>query len=260
MAAAKSNAGLTHEEAKTRIKSFLAEFHLRDPKNGRKDFVYAQQLTKIAHREQVAVTVDLEHVQDHDPELAEAIRNNARRYVLLTSEAVSEMLPDYREHEAPAKDALDVYIHHRQLMDGRTEGESGNRKRTPFPPELMRRFEVYFRTPGTEKSLPIREVKAACIGKLVNVKGIVTRATEVKPMMVVATYTCDQCGAETYQTVTGTAFMPLLMCPAEDCRVNKSGGRLHLQTRGSKFVKFQEVKVSFFINYSRKNEKKVLIF
>ncbi len=58
-------------------------------------------------------------------------------------------------------------------------------------------------------------------------------------MMQVATYTCDQCGAETYQPVASTAFMPLLMCPGEDCRVNKSGGRLHLQTRGSKFVKFQ---------------------
>ena len=37
--------------------------------------------------------------------------------------------------------------------------------------------------------------------------------------------------------------MPLLMCPGEDCRVNKSGGRLQLQTRGSKFVKFQELRV-----------------
>ena len=58
-----------------------------------------------------------------------------------------------------------------------------------------------------------------------------------------ATYTCDQCGAETYQTVNSTAFMPLLMCPGEDCRVNKSGGRLQLQTRGSKFIKFQELRV-----------------
>lgn len=33
------------------------------------------------------------------------------------------------------------------------------------------------------------------------VRGIVTRCTEVKPMMQVATYTCDQCGAETYQPV-----------------------------------------------------------
>lgn len=49
----------------------------------------------------------------------------------------------------------------------------------------------------------IRDVKADCIGKLVTVRGIVTRVTEVKPMMVVATYSCDQCGAETYQPVSG---------------------------------------------------------
>ena len=61
--------------------------------------------------------------------------------------------------------------------------------------------EVYFRTRSNEKHLAIREVKAESIGKLVSVKGIVTRATEVKPMMVVATYTCDTCGNETYQPV-----------------------------------------------------------
>ena len=36
-------------------------------------------------------------------------------------------------------------------------------------------------------------------------QGIVTRATEVKPMMQVATYTCDQCGSETYQPVCTTS-------------------------------------------------------
>merc|ERR1719361_3232218 len=62
-------------------------------------------------------------------------------------------------------------------------------------------------------------------------------------MMQVATYTCDQCGAETFQPIAGTSFMPVINCNAEVCRVNKSGGRLTLQSRGSKFVKFQEVKV-----------------
>lgn len=47
----------------------------------------------------------------------------------------------------------------------------------------------------------MRDVRADSIGNLVTVRGIVTRATEVKPMMSVATYTCDQCGAETYQPV-----------------------------------------------------------
>lgn len=93
------------------------------------------------------------------------------------------------------------------------------------------------------KPSSIREVKAINIGKLVTVRGIVTRCTEVKPMMVVATYTCDRCGAETYQPVNAMSFMPVVDCPSEDCRVNKAGGRLYLQTRGSKFIKFQEIKI-----------------
>lgn len=96
---------------------------------------------------------------------------------------------------------------------------------------------------NTSKTLPIRDVKAEHIGTLVTVRGIVTRCTEVKPMMCVATYTCDQCGAETYQPVSSLSFMPITLCPSDDCRVNKSGGRLYLQSRGSKFMKFQELKI-----------------
>lgn len=48
----------------------------------------------------------------------------------------------------------------------------------------------------------MRRVKADSIGKLTVVRGIVTRSTEVKPVVEVATYTCDQCGAESYQPVS----------------------------------------------------------
>ena len=61
--------------------------------------------------------------------------------------------------------------------------------------------ELYFKPPTTSKPKVVRDVRADSIGHLVSVRGIVTRATEVKPMMAVATYTCDQCGAETYQPV-----------------------------------------------------------
>jgi len=239
----RSAAGVNYDDEKNKLKRFLAEYHTKNA-GGHKEFVYARQLTNIAHRDQVNITIDLEQVSEFDSELAEAIQNNTRRYTLLASEAIWELLPDYREHEAPARDALDVYINHRQLMEARTRN-AGERRPTnnAFPPELMRRYEVNFRCGSDAKQIPIRDVKAQMIGKLVNIRGIVTRATEVKPMLQVATYTCDQCGAETYQTVNSTSFMPLLMCPSEDCRINKAGGRLHLQTRGSKFIKFQEVKV-----------------
>lgn len=43
------------------IKRFLAEFHVVDEK-GSKLFVYATQLIKLAHREQVDITIDLDHL------------------------------------------------------------------------------------------------------------------------------------------------------------------------------------------------------
>ena len=49
-----------YEAAKAALKAFLAQFHTVNPDTGRKDFVYARQITNIAHRDQVH-TVD-EHI------------------------------------------------------------------------------------------------------------------------------------------------------------------------------------------------------
>ncbi|KAK4805297.1 LOW QUALITY PROTEIN: hypothetical protein QYF61_005925 [Mycteria americana] len=200
--------------------------------------------TALAHRERVALYVALDDVAEDDPELAEAVCDNAKRYGRLFADAVHELLPLYKEREVSRKDVLDVYIEHRLLLEQR--GQDAGDTRSPqnqYPPELLRRFELYFKAPSTAKARVVRDVKADCIGKLVTVRGIITRVTEVKPMMVVATYSCDQCGAETYQPIQSPTFMPLLMCPSRECQTNRSGGRLYLQSRGSKFIKFQELKM-----------------
>lgn len=232
-----------YTQDKESIKTFLGEF-CKTEDDGKKNFVYANQLVKIAHREQVLITIDLDHLQEFNEGLAEAVVENSRRYAAMFSDVIMEILPNYKEREVHAKDALDVYIEHRLLMESRTRNQMEMRdERNRFPPELMKRFEVGFKPVSTEKTSSIREIKAEQIGKLVTVRGIVTRCTEVKPMMVVATYTCDRCGSETYQPVNSLSFMPVQDCPSDDCRVNKAGGRLYLQTRGSKFVKFQELKI-----------------
>eukprot|EP00099_Drosophila_melanogaster_P015174 NP_523984.1 minichromosome maintenance 7 [Drosophila melanogaster] len=225
------------------IKTFLSEFCKCDD-DGKKEFVYGSQLVKLAHREQVLITIDLDDLAEFNESLAEAVVDNCRRYTSIFSDVIAELLPSYKQQEVHAKDALDVYIEHRLMMESRTRNPMEQRdERNSFPSELMKRFEVGFKPLSTEKAHSIREVKAQHIGKLVTVRGIVTRCTEVKPMMVVATYTCDRCGSETYQPVNSLSFTPVHDCPSDDCRVNKAGGRLYLQTRGSKFVKFQEVKM-----------------
>ena len=39
------------------------------------------------------------------------------------------------------------------------------------------------------------------IGHLVCVKGMVTRASDVKPQVTVVTYTCEMCGSDIFQEV-----------------------------------------------------------
>ncbi|KAG4073434.1 hypothetical protein HA402_000658 [Bradysia odoriphaga] len=236
-------ASRNYDQDRDSIKIFLNEF-CHETDEGRKVFKYAAQLTNLAHREQTALTIELDDLNEFNDNLVEAVVQNTRRYAKLFSDVVSEILPTYKERTIVAKDSLDVYIEHRLLMESRLHNDAETRNpNNQFPTELMKRFEIYFKALSLDKPIAIREVKASNIGKLVTVRGIVTRSTEVKPMIVVATYTCDRCGAETYQPVNSLSFMPVADCPSEDCRVNKAGGRLHLQTRGSKFVKFQEVKI-----------------
>ena len=37
--------------------------------------------------------------------------------------------------------------------------------------------------------------------------------------------------------------MPLQKCPSQRCQDNNSAGQLHMQTRGSRFMKYQEIRI-----------------
>ncbi|KAG0480073.1 hypothetical protein HPP92_010931 [Vanilla planifolia] len=59
--------------------------------------------------------------------------------------------------------------------------------------------EVYIKAFSKGTPLTIRQVKALHIGQLVKISGIVTRCSDVKPLVQVAVYTCEECGFEIYQ-------------------------------------------------------------
>eukprot|EP00557_Chaetoceros_sp_GSL56_P012264 CAMPEP_0176484524 /NCGR_PEP_ID=MMETSP0200_2-20121128/4503_1 /TAXON_ID=947934 /ORGANISM="Chaetoceros sp., Strain GSL56" /LENGTH=865 /DNA_ID=CAMNT_0017881009 /DNA_START=61 /DNA_END=2658 /DNA_ORIENTATION=+ len=142
-----------------------------------------------------------------------------------------------------------------------------------FPPVLMRRYELRILPLDRKGILPpfqyqyrgmvgggigdeiqknsaltgvsLRHIRSQSMGKLVTIRGMIVRASDVKPCCVVATYTCDNCGCEMYQVVQNKReFMPQRICYSARCR--RQGGvrdTVHLQTRGSKFEKFQELKI-----------------
>ena len=203
---------------------------------------------------------------------AKNVVSNTRRYMALFADAADEMMPDPTSAFEGTEDVFDVLTRQREYAEqennmhratfGLNAAQNENVANAPpsadarqsIPRDLLRRYEVKVRPPtggaalGSAKStvtqaVPLREVRAPNIGQLVTVRGIATRVSEVKPLLSCATYTCESCGYEIYQEITGTAYMPLHECPSSRCRTNNSPGKLLFQTRGSKFVKFQEVRI-----------------
>lgn len=84
--------------------------------------------------------VEMDDVYEFDVELADAIMKNTRRYTNLVSDVVFEMLPKFIQHDVIAKDALDVFIEHRKMMEQRVHRPNEpNADSNKFPTELMRR-------------------------------------------------------------------------------------------------------------------------
>merc|ERR1740124_1295299 len=111
------------------------------------------------------------------------------------------------------------------------------------PKILQRKYEIVFIPSIGQKPLAVREVRSESIGGLVKVRGIVTRITEVKPFVQVATYTCDNCGCEIYQRVNSRQYKPQQLCEVPMCKEKKYTAPLREMTRGFKFTKFQELKL-----------------
>ncbi|PXF44006.1 DNA replication licensing factor MCM7 [Gracilariopsis chorda] len=202
--------------------------------------------------------------------LHEEIVGNARRYKELFSEAADEIIdqlravdpsPTLTTHGAPDRiDALaetrrqrEEHFREAQLqaenLAASNNADNANQPAGPaadprnlVPAAMTRLFDVLLIPQPTEKPIPLRMVRSEHVGRLLTVTGIVTRITEVKPRVEVATYTCHSCGYEVYQQVGGKTYMPVLSCPTQNHQRGQNN-ELIPNYKACKFVKYQELKL-----------------
>ena len=115
--------------------------------------------------------------------------------------------------------------------EGQSQRAGGPLDNYGIPPELERQYNLIIVPEGYNKSSSgkryyhkMRDIKSNLIGSLINVKGIVTKCTDVKPCMQVAVYACDACGMEVYQIVNSKVFTPKVECPGVRCVKNQIKG------------------------------------
>ncbi|CAL0308498.1 unnamed protein product [Lupinus luteus] len=203
---------------------------------------YMNILQDVANHRTRAVEIDLEDLinyKDLDDEFLRRVTENTRRYIGIFADAIDELMPESTEHFTD--DDHDILM--TQRSDEGAEGADGSDPLQKMPPAIKRYFEVYIKASSKGRPFTIREVKSSYIGQLVRISGIVTRCSDVKPLMQVAVYTCEDCGFEIYQEVTARVFMPLFECPSRRCKTNRNKGNVILQLRASKFLRFQEAKI-----------------
>lgn len=185
------------------------------------------------------IDIDLEDiVLFDDTGLEDRIRENTMSYLGLFYEAIDSILFD--ADDIFLEDEEDIFYYHRIA---RLKEKHPSKKATEvFPAPLLRNYRISFRSKSSYYK-SIREVKSNDIGKLIKIRGILTRISQAKPFAEVCTYVCESCGSETYQLVNNEIFDLLEECLSEKCKVRALKGTLHLQTRGSKFIKYQSLRV-----------------
>ncbi|KAF8911018.1 MCM2/3/5 family-domain-containing protein [Gymnopilus junonius] len=255
------NINIKYDDEKERITDFLSKFKGNQEKDLEQDFAnididgdndttnggtrspkYIKQLQRIANRDQQMLVIDLEDVLAHEStmsELVSRIRNNTRRYVTLFSEVIDKLVPQPTKDISEQDEVIDVILHQRRERNEQIEGTQDG-----FPEHLLRRYNLYFKPLESDIPVAVRDVKGSFLGRLITVRGIVTRVSEVKPLLQVNAYTCDVCGSETFQDISNKTFTPIFDCQNEnECKKNGIRGSLHMQTRACRFSPFQEVKI-----------------
>lgn len=153
---------MDYDKASEHITDFLRNFYVEDS-DEQKTFPYAEQINSLALREQVALYIDMDHVSEHNAELALNIQQNSIRYRRLFCEAIDALVEEFRgENEVgslydclafspffqpPVKDALDAFIFQRLYLDRKNREAQGENvsttdMRKKYPAELMRRLCV----------------------------------------------------------------------------------------------------------------------
>ncbi|KAI9782176.1 MAG: Mcm2-7 hexameric complex component [Peltula sp. TS41687] len=228
---------------------------------------YMEVLQQVADRTTSEILIELDDLEDYERtqysgnnviplDLVGSIERNTKHYIEIFSRAADKVMPRETKEVSFKDDVLDIIMSQRQARNaamqiGSDQDVDPDIERSLFPPELTRRYTLAFkpRTFGggrdapNQKAFAVRQVRGEHLGRLITVRGITTRSSDVKPAVRVNAYSCDRCGCEIFQPVTTKQFTPMLECPSEACKKNQSRGQLFMSTRASRFLPFQEIKI-----------------
>ncbi|CAO3625726.1 unnamed protein product [Cunninghamella echinulata] len=179
---------------------------------------YMLQLEQLTLTNLQTIFVDFNHIQLADESLATALLEQYYRFMPYIRSAIQNIVRDqFRDF---------LYVNTGLSDNGASSGG------------IIREFAVSFY--GAPQLHKIRELKTEKIGQLTTLSGTVTRTTEVRPELLYASFTCNECNAIINDVEQQFRYTEPSMCNGIQC-FNRQHWTLNLER--SKFVDWQRVRI-----------------
>lgn len=226
---------------------------------------YLLQLKAISDKEisKFEIHIDdlISYFGSRNSELVNRILKNTKTYIKILNNLVYKLIPKrkiLKNIDFNSSDITeDLFFYHRlnNLFENKINNNTNNeydlskenrevllRK---IPMEMFRKYEVILSFSNNEKPIitHLRSLSSNNIGSFITINAIVIRLSEVRLNLKVATYLCNECGNENYQTIPGRLVPLINECNSETCKKNKSIGDINLNMKSSKLYKYQEIKI-----------------
>lgn len=171
-----------------------------------------------------------------EKELLRFMVDNAMQCLSVLDEVISQLLKDMAAHE-PCKNAKHASA---AMFQAKTLPCSSDYDSSPFHP----RFDICVAFPPEYECSSLRKLCASDIGRLVKVRGILTRVSDVMPQIMVVGYACRSCSRIHHECLATKAhFAPAALCTSHACKGSACRGLLNVHPRECRFVKYQELRL-----------------
>lgn len=200
---------------------------------------YIAQIHGLCQFKLSTLYVDFTHLMDHSEVLANAIQGDFYRFQPYMLRALNNLIAKYepqyyREHRQPGSTTArtDTSLATQSL----SEEESLNGK-TPNQQTDKIFALAFYNLPLVSR---VRQLRTEHIGHLVSISGTVTRTSEVRPELHLATFICEACNSVVPDVEQIFKYSEPTQCPNATC-MNRQGWRLDI--RQSTFIDWQKVRI-----------------
>ncbi|KAG9629593.1 MCM-domain-containing protein, partial [Aureobasidium melanogenum] len=200
------------------------------------DRYYVEQIKGLARYSLSTLYVDYRHLDAAKPVLAQAIHQDFYRYhpymIRALHNAIATHAPRYfRQHRQPGSSAPNT-------SDASIDGHDDSTLHKTANQQTDKVFTLaFYNLPLVSR---VRQLRTSQIGSLLSISGTVTRTSEVRPELSLATFVCEICNTLVPNVEQIFRYSEPTQCPNLTCG-NRQAWRLDI--RQSTFVDWQKVRI-----------------